>query len=135
MTCPTTKRLCNNLVISTGVTFADNTLVINLPENTYLNNHKYSIVVAQNLPDGTTITAPVGFTIGADTTTVYPLVNANCTNVTACSINTRTRYSVCVHTDIGTGTFKLLGKLPCSHCVNVANSLPITTTDAGGGGA
>ena len=36
----------------------------------------------------------------------------------------RTRYSVCVHTNISTGVFKLLGKIPCSQCSNYLASLP-----------
>ena len=127
MSCPTTKKLCKRLVISQSVTFADNTLVINLPTGNYANGEKYCIIVAQNIPDTTTITAPVVITIGDDTTTTYPLMNCDCTNVTACSINRRTRYSVCVHTDISTGVFKLLGKLPCSRCLSNAASLPIAT--------
>lgn len=124
MSCPTCKRLCNRLIISSDVTFTDNTLVINIPEGSYANKEKYCIVVAQNLPDTTTITAPVGITIGTDTGTVYPLLNGDCTNVYACSINRRTRYSVCVHTDIASGAFKLLGRLPCSQCSNYLASLP-----------
>lgn len=126
-----TKTLCNRLVISQGVTFADNTLVINIPAGNYGNCEKYCIVVAQNIPDTTTITAPVVITIGDDTTTTYPLVNADCTSVYACSINRRTRYSVIVHTDIGGGAFKLIGRLPCSHCVNNADSLPVAAADTG----
>ena len=55
-------------------------------------------------------------------------MNYNCTNVYACSINKRTRYSVCVHTDIASGVFKLLGKLPCSRCGNNLISLPAEET-------
>ena len=124
MSCPNYKQLCNRLIISTGVTFANNTLVINIPQGNYNNNEKYCIVVAQNIPDTTTITAPVVITIGADAATTYPLMNCDCTNVTACSINRRTRYSVCVHTDIASGVFKLLGKIPCSQCINTLTSLP-----------
>lgn len=131
MSCPTYKRLCNRLVISSAVTFSGGNLVINLPAGNYANNEKYCIVVAQNIPTTTTINAPVVITIGTGTTT-YPLMNCDCTNVTACSINRRTRYSVCVHTNISTGVFKLLGRIPCSQCQNAAASLPIpaTTTPA-----
>ena len=128
MSCPIYKKLCRRLVISQAVTFANNTLTINLPEGAYANKEKYCIVVAQTLPDTTTITAPVVFTIGDDTTTTYPLMNADCTTVYACSINTRTRYSVCVHTDIAGGVFKLIGKIPCSSCQNYLNSLPAPET-------
>lgn len=132
MSCPTTKTLCKRLVISQAVTFNGTNLIINIPAGAYNDNEKYCIVVAQNIPDTTTITAPVVITIGTDTTT-YPLMNYNCTNVGACSINRRTRYSVCVHTNIGTGVFKLLGKLPCSRCINNATSLPIVTDAVAGG--
>lgn len=127
MSCPVFKRLCNSLIISEGVTFDDNTLTINLPAGSYLNNEKYCIVVAQTLPETTTITAPVVFTIGDDETT-YPLMNSDCTSVYACSINPRVRYSTCVHTDIGGGVFKLIGKIPCSQCSNTVASLPVPAT-------
>lgn len=122
------KKICDNLIISQGVTFANNTLIINIPAGNYADRCKYCIVVAQNIPETTTITAPVVITIGDDTTTTYPLVNCDCTPVYACSINRRTRYSVCVHTDISSGVFKLFGKLPCSRCGNNLVSLPAPTT-------
>jgi uncharacterized Fe-S center protein len=127
MSCQASKRICDNIIISAAVTFTNDTLVINIPEGTYLDGERYCIVVAQNLPDTTTINAPVVITIGADATT-YPLVNCNCTNVTACSINRRTRYSVKVRTDVATGVFMLTGKIPCSQCSNRAPSLPIVDT-------
>lgn len=128
MSCPTVKQLCKNLVVSSGVTFTDGTLIIDIPAGSYCANKKYCIVVAQTLPEETTINAPVAITIGGDTSTTYPLVNCNCTNVSACSINSRTRYSVCVRTDVSSGVFKLLGKIPCSRCDNFINALPIPTT-------
>ena len=127
MACPTCKRLCNKLVISQAVNFSGDTLIINIPEGSYADCEKYCIIVAQNLPASTTINAPVVITIGTGTTQ-YPLMNYDCTNVTACSINRRTRYSVCVHTNIASGVFKLLGKIPCSQCSNNAASLPIEET-------
>lgn len=131
MSCPNYKRICERLVISDSVTFANGTLTIDLPANSYVNNEKYCIVVAQNVPTTTTIDAPVVITIGGDATTTYPLVNCDCTNVTACSINTRTRYSVFVRTNVSGGSFVLKGKLPCSRCANNAASLPIQTTTGG----
>ena len=118
------KKLCRRLIISQAVTFENDTLVINLPEGNYGNGCKYCIVVAQNLPDTTTITAPVVITIGDDTTTTYPLMNCDCSTVYACSINKRTRYSVVVRTDISSGVFKLIGKIPCSRCGDNLASLP-----------
>ncbi len=123
MNCSDTRKLCNHLIISDSVTFTGGNLVINLPAGSYRDNEKYCIVVAQNIPDTTTINAPVFITIGTDTT-LYPLTNCDCTSVYACSINTRTRYSTRVHTNRTTGTFRLLGKLPCSQCSNNLPSLP-----------
>lgn len=128
MACNNIKRLCDNLIISQAVTFANNTLTINIPAGNYGDRNKYCIVVAQNIPDTTTITAPVVITIGDDATTTYPLINCDCTPVYACSINRRTRYSVCVHTDIASGVFKLFGKIPCSRCGNNLTSLPAPAT-------
>lgn len=128
MSCPTTKRLCDKLVLSDSVTFTGGNLVIDLPAASYNNGQKYCIVVAQTIPTTTTIDAPVVITIGGDTTTTYPLVNCDCSPVTACAINTRTRYSACVHTTTTGGSFRLLGKLPCSRCADNLLSIPAPTT-------
>ena len=128
MSCSNCNKLCKRLVISTAVTFTGGNLVINLPQNNYANREKYCIVVAQTIPDTTTITAPVVITIGDDTTTTYPLVYCDGTAVSACSINTRTRYSTIVRTDITGGVFSLTKKLPCSHCVETPSSLPLADT-------
>lgn len=79
MKCNNVKKLCDRLIISSSVTFTDGTLLINIPAGYYANRNKYCIVVAQNIPEETTITAPVAITIGDDTTTTYPLVNCDCT--------------------------------------------------------
>lgn len=127
MSCPNYKKLCKRLVISEAVTFAGDTLTINIPEGNYNDCEKYCIVVAQTIPAATTVAANVVITIG-DGTTEYPLLNSDCTNVLACSINARTWYSVMVNTNIQDGVFKLLGRLPCSRCISNAASLPITET-------
>ena len=138
MSCPNYKQLCKKLVISESVTFTDGNFIVNIPQANYQNNEKYCIVIAQTIPTETTITAPVVITIG-DGTTQYPMVYCDCTPVVACSINTRTRYSVFVRTGVNDGVFALMKKLPCSQCVTLPNSLPVatttttTTTDAGGG--
>ena len=124
MSCPTTKRLCDKLVLSDSVTFTGGNLVIDLPSASYNNGQKYCIVVAQTIPATTTIDAPVVITIGGDATTTYPLVNCDCSQVVACAINTRTRYSTCVRTTTTGGSFKLLGKVPCSRCADNLLSIP-----------
>ena len=133
MSCKTVCRLCDRLVLSQTVTFADGTLTINLPAGSYANGEKYCIVIAQAIPDTTTITAPVVITIG-DGTEEYPLTNRCCAQVTACSLRTRTRYSTVVSTSAPGGTFKMLGKGSCAPSNNLA-AIDGTAPVAGGGGA
>lgn len=113
MSCKSVCKLCDRLVISQAVTFADGTLTINLPAGSYANGCKYCVVVAQTIPAATTITAPVVFTIGTGTEE-YPLVNRCCAPVTACGIRTRTRYSTVVATSATGASFKMLGRPCCS---------------------
>ena len=133
MSCKTVCRLCDRLVLSQAVTFADGTLTINLPAGSYANGEKYCIVIAQAIPDTTTITAPVVITIG-DGTEEYPLTNRCCAQVTACSLRTRTRYSTVVSTSATGGTFKMLGKGSCAPSNNLA-AIDGTAPVTGGGGA
>lgn len=125
------NRLCPNLIISTSVAVVTvngvDTLLINIPAGTYRNGCKYCIVVAQAIPATATINMPVAISIGGVTTTVYPLTNACCAQVTACAIRTRTRYPVCVSTSATGGTFKVLSGLSCAPN-NALASLPVTTT-------
>lgn len=127
------NRLCPNLIISTSVAVVTvngvDTLLINIPAGTYRNGCKYCIVVAQAIPATATINMPVAVSIGGDTTTVYPLTNKCCAQVTACAIRTRTRYPVCVSTSATGGTFKVLSGLCCSPN-NALASLPVPTTTA-----
>lgn len=127
MACENVCKLCNKLIISDAVTYtaATNSLTIDIPAGTYYRGQKYCLVVAQSIPDTTTINALVYVSIGGDTTTLYPLVRCNCTQVTACSIRTRTKYSTVVVTDSATGSFRLLGDVPCSPNSALA-SLPVT---------
>lgn len=113
MSCKPVCRLCDRLVISQAVTFVGGNLVINLPAGAYNDGCKYCIVVAQAIPDATTINAPVFITIGTGTV-LYPLNKCNCAQATACSIRTRTRYATVVSTSGTTGAFKLLGRVCCA---------------------
>ena len=114
MACKNVCKLCDRLIISTAVTFTAGTgLIITIPEGSYQDGCKYCIVVAQTIPAATTITAPVFIQIG-DGTELYPLNKCDCTQATACSIRTRTKYSTRVETSATTGVFKLLGNIPCS---------------------
>lgn len=125
------NRLCPNLIISDAVTLVTvsgtDTLLIDIPAGTYKNGCKYCIVVAQSIPTTVPIGTPVAVSIGGNTTTVYPLTNRCCAQVTACAIRTRTRYPVCVSTSATGGTFKVLSGLSCAPN-NALASLPVTTT-------
>ena len=132
MSCSNVCRLCNRLIISEAVTFADGTLTINIPAGSYANGCKYCIVVAQAIPADTTITAPVVITIG-DGTEEYPLTDRCCAQVTACAIRTRTKYSTVVSTSAIGGTFKMLGRGCCAPNNNLL-AIDGTAPDAGGDG-
>ena len=125
------NTLCPNLIISTSVSVVTingvDTLVVNIPSGSYRNGCRYCVVVAQAIPTTATIGMPVAISIGGDTTTVYPLTNRCCAQVTACAIRTRKRYPVCVSTTATGGTFKVLCGLACSPN-NALASLPVPTT-------
>lgn len=118
MSCSEMKKLCKHLVISTAVNFDGTNVLVGIPAGSYLDDEKYCIVIAQNIPATATVNAPVIIRIGT-TATNYPLVNCDGTPVTACSLNTRTRYSTKVSTTATGGVFRFLGKVPCSRCGNL----------------
>lgn len=99
--------ICPRLVIPAAVTFAADTLTINLPAGSYADGRKYCILLGDPLPAGTTIAAPVVITIG-DGTVEYPLTDRCCRQVTACAVRARGVYPVIVATDAASATFKLL---------------------------
>ncbi len=113
MSCKPVCKLCDKLVILSGVTFTGGNVVINIPAGDYRNGCKYCLVVAQAIPTTATIAAPVVITIGTGTEQ-YPLTRCDCSQVTACGIRTRTRYSTIVSTNATGGTFKMLGRPCCS---------------------
>lgn len=117
MACKTSCRLCSHLVVSTAVNFdsTENQLIIALPAGAYQNGQKYCIVVAQSIPETTTINAAVVITVGNGATR-YPLTDCTCAQATAESIHTRTRYATRVATSAtGTSSFKYLGCFCGSH--------------------
>ena len=132
MACQTVCKLCKRLVISTAVAFTTGTgLVITIPAGSYNDGEKYCIVVAQSIPSTTTINAPVFIQIGTGTQ-LYPLEKCDCTQATACSIRTRTRYSTKVETTPTTGVFRLMGNICCApnnDLRSINGTTPTTTTD------
>ena len=132
--CKNVCKLCKNLVLSQSVVFTPGTgLIINIPEGNYSDCEKVCIVVAQSIPAETTISAPVFIQIGAGTV-LYPLDKCDCTQATACSIRTRTKYSTRVETTSNSGVFKLLGRIACApdNRLNAINGDGTIVTTGGG---
>ena len=121
-------KICPRIVISTAVTVITvdgvDTLVVDLPAASYGNQCKYCVVIAQTIPDTATINMPVAFSIGGDTTVVYPFLNCNCVQVTACGIQTRTKYPVVVLTNTTSGVFRSTRRI-CCYPANNLTSLPV----------
>lgn len=126
MSCQNVCKLCKNLIISTAVAFdaTTNTLNITIPNNGYRNCEKVCIVVAQTIPVATTINALVNIVIDG---TSFPLQRYNCTQITACEIRARNKYSTRVVTNTVSGVFRLIGKnYYC--CPDNLDVLPVTVT-------
>lgn len=132
MACRNICRLCNNLFISESVVFTAGTgLIVNIPAGSYSDCSKICIVIAQAIPDATTITAPVFITIG-DGTVLYPLNQCDGAQVTANQLRTRTKYSTRVSTTATGGSFNLLGKI-CGQLNNGLTAIDGTAPVADGG--
>lgn len=126
--CINNCKLCRKIVLSQNITFNGTSLVVNLPENSYGNCQNYCIILAQSIPDTTTINAPVVFSIGTGTVE-YPFVNCDCTPIYASQVRTRHKYKVRVNTAVNDGVFKYIGDccLP-NNATTVAQSIPAPTT-------
>jgi hypothetical protein len=126
MSCVNECKLCKNLVISESVAFAGDVLTITLPTTSaYINGCKKCIVIAQAIPDETTINATVEISVGGVT---YPLLNKCGGQVLASQLRTRRLYPTRVNTS-GDGSFIVQIQLPCVG--TVAPELLPTTPEAG----
>lgn len=105
--------MCPRFVVASAITFADGTLTINLPEGNYFNGCTYCIYLNGEIPDATTINAPVVVTIG-DGTATYPMTGCNCAQLTACALRARTKYAVKVATSGAGGSFRVQGRVACA---------------------
>ena len=122
--CKNSCKICKNLIISDAVTLVDGTLVIDVPATTFRDGDRLCLIIAQTIPDTTTISTPVAISIGGDTTTTYPVVKCDCAQITACAIRTRTRYPLKVSTTATAAVFKVLAGLSCSPS-NALASIPV----------
>lgn len=134
--CKNSCNECCRKVFSQSVTVVTNngvdTLVIDVGDISFRNNYKGCFVIIQNIPDTVTINMPVAISINGDTTTLYPVTNCSCAQVTACSIRTRRRYPFIVKTTPTGAVFRVLKNLSCAPNNNL-NSIPVTTTVTIGG--
>lgn len=125
---------CPRKVYSSGITVETintvDTLVIDIPQQSFNNGQRGCIVLTQNLPATATIVMPVAISIGGVTTTVYPVVSCDCSQVTAAALRTRTRYPFRVSTTPTGGTFKILRNLSCAPNNNLS-AIPVI--EAAGG--
>ena len=127
-------RLCPRFTTSTTITLTDGTLVINIPGTiTYQDGCKYCLALAQTIPTGTPIDAPVVVTVG-DGTVEFPLLSRCGAQVLAAQLATRTRYPVRVSTTATGGSLTVLRCLPEVDSVTLA-ALNDAAAAGGGGGA
>lgn len=126
--CNNSCNECPRKIFSTSVTIVTidgtDTLVVDVPQQSFRNCQQGCIVIIQNIPTTATIAMPVAISIGGDTTTVYPLVSCDCSQVTACMLRTRRRYPFKVSTNLVGGVFKILKNLSCAPDNNLA-TIPV----------
>lgn len=133
--CNNSCNECPRKVYSSGVTVETintvDTLVIDVPLQSFRNCQRGCIVITQNIPATATIVMPVAISIGGDTTTVYPVVSCDCSQVTACALRTRRRYPFKVSTTPTGAVFKIKN-ISCSPNNNL-QTIPVIETPAVGG--
>lgn len=126
---------CARKIFSTGVSVVAidtvDTLVIDIPAQTFVNCQRGCLVIVQTLPAETTITAPVAISIGGDVTTVYPVTDCCGAQITAARLRTRRRYPFKVITTPTSGVFRILKNLSCAADNNLS-IIPAPDTTEGG---
>lgn len=125
------NKLCNRFTPTDGITFADGTLILNLPAGNYNNCEKYCIVVADARPAGIIAGSQVVFTIGGGAVQ-YPLLDRCGTPVTERAIVPRTMFGAVLKTTATGGSFYIPKYKVCNPVVleRVDGTAP-----AGGDGA
>lgn len=113
MNCYKILRIDPRSISPVDVTFAADTLTINLPQMSYNVGGIYFLRLTQPIPDETTINTPVVITIG-DGTVEYPLLSKCGGQVAAASLRTGYSYPVTVVSGGTDGAFKVLDKLWCA---------------------
>lgn len=133
--CNNSCNECPRKIFSSGVSIltvnGTDTLVIDVPQQFFRDCQRGCLVIIQNIPLTATIATPVAISVGGVTTTIYPLVSCDCSQVTACALRTRKRYPFVVSTNVNGGVFKILRNLSCSPNNNLA-TIPATAPVTGG---
>lgn len=124
-------RIDPRSVTPEAITFAADTLTINLPQRTYSAGCPYFLRLIDPIPDATTIGSDVVITIGAGTVE-YPLVGCNGAPVTAEQLRSGYSYPVAVVNSGTAGAFKILAPL-CYSKLGIGFSVDGTAPDEGGG--
>lgn len=132
--CNNACRVCRRMVFSQAVTFAGDTLTINIPAGSYNDGERYCIVVVQDIPDAATINAGVVITIG-EGTAEYQLTTRKCRQATAGGLRARTVYPVRVATSADGGVFRMLTDPCCTPDNRLAAIDGTAPTAEGGAGA
>lgn len=106
-------RIDPRSVTPVAVTFADDTLTINLPQRTYNACGVYYLRLTDPIPETATIMAPVVITIG-EGTVEYPLIGPCGGQVVAANLRTGYSYPITLVPGGTSGAFKVLDKLWCA---------------------
>ena len=126
---------CPRKIYSSGVSVVSvngtDTLVIDIPQQSFNDKQRGCLIITQNLPEEATIYMPVAISIGGVTTTVYEVLACNCTQVTAPMLRTRRRYPFVVSVNAMTGVFKILKNLSCAANSGLS-TIPVVSTTTGG---
>jgi hypothetical protein len=136
--CNNSCNECPRKIFSTSISVVTvdgtDTLVIDVPQQSFRNCQRGCIVLVQTIPLTATIGMPVAISIGGVTTTVYPVVSCDCSQVTACALRTRRRYPFKIMTTSTGGVFKILRNLSCAPD-NSLMVIPVEEAEAPAGGA
>jgi hypothetical protein len=131
--CKISCNECCRKVFSDSVTLTTvdgvDTLVIDVPAQSFTNGQCGCFVIVQTIPATTPITAPVAITIGGGTD-YYPVVNRCGVDIVAAQLRTRRRYPFKVVTNATSAVFKVLKNLSCAP----DNSLSVIPTAPATGG-
>lgn len=121
MNCFKILRIDPRSVTAAAITFAADTLTINVPQRTFNAGGVYFLRLTEPIPEAATINAPVVITIG-DGTVTYPLLSKCGGQVTAASLRSGYSYPITLVNGGTDGAFKVLDKLWCAP-VNAVTSV------------